>query len=99
MFFASEFWFAVIPGFMVPAPGSVLLVHIRHTLAAWQAIWKYYNPAHSNVAKSSLKHRVEGEDIKKGSRDVINEEKDGFVDVMIAQRFSLVGSLGTASIG
>lgn len=43
-------------------------------------------------------HRVESEDIKKGSRDAINEGKDEFVDDMIAQRFSLVGSLGSASI-
>lgn len=41
---------------------------------------------------------VESEDTNKGSRDVINEEKDEFADDMMALRFSLVGSLVTASI-
>jgi hypothetical protein len=35
---------------------------------------------------------------QKGPRDVINEEKDEFADDMMVLKFSLVGSLGTASI-
>lgn len=44
------------------------------------------------------KHNVESENTKKGPHDVINEEKDEFADDMMVLRFSLVGSLGTASI-
>lgn len=78
------------------SPGAWLMVVLVY-------IWDIIMTGHMEVLQLAAqyhckKHRVESEDTKRRSRDMINEKKDKFADDMMVLRFSLVGSLGTASI-
>lgn len=77
------------------SPGAWLMVVLVYI---WDIMTGHMEVLQLAAQYHRKKHRVESEDTKRRSRDMINEKKDKFADDMMVLRFSLVGSLGTASI-